>query len=245
MSSREPLEDTSPYIWAMLQEIREWYSDLPEQLPGRIQRIFELERLYSNIYCLAPSCRSTMTSELGKILIFEYGTEFIEKMFDTVETPLNSVFFTYYDVLKVLFVARQVTAILDESEQSRDLLLNPNRNHVIPSVEGETQLPPVPNHDRSDNIDRAIAFIGQTAQIFNTYGKRWEDSKNIEMIFMNQVSSLLPQLCLRKERMSKDRGKRPDEGYMNTNMGIKREHSLPSPDEENQDLYVSQGEPAY
>lgn len=234
MSSREPLEDTSPYIWAMLQEIREWFDDLPEHLPDRIRKIFELEFLYSNIYCLAPSCRSAMTSELGKTLIFEYGTDFIAKMFRTVRDPLSSVFLTYYDVLKVLFVARQVTAILDESEQNRDLLLTPNRHLIMPSVEGGTQLPPIPNHSLLDNIDKAINFIGQTVEIFDAYGRRWEDSKNIEMIFKRQVSTLLPLLCRRRGEMGIDKGKRPDEGYR----GIKHERSLFNSGGGQQGLYI-------
>lgn len=55
MSSREPLENNSPYVWVMLQELREWLEDLPEHLPPHIHNIFILEFLYSNIYCLAPS----------------------------------------------------------------------------------------------------------------------------------------------------------------------------------------------
>lgn len=202
MSSREPLEDTSQYIWAMLQELRLWFDDLPPHLPDHIRRIFNLEFLYSSIYCLAPSCRSTVTSELGKTLIFYYGADFISNTFEIVRNPpIDSAFLNYYDVLKVFFVARQVTAILDESEGSRDLLLNPNRHPLVPSVEGQTQLPDVPNRDRSENIHKAIHFIGQTIEIFDAYGQRWDDSKSLQMAFKNQVSSLFPLLCQRREEM--------------------------------------------
>lgn len=213
MSSRDPLEGTSQYIWAMLQEMRQWHDDLPDHLPEHIRRTFDIEFLYSNICCLAPSCRSTLTSELGKTLIFEYGADFISKMYEIVRNPPpDSAFLNYYDILKVFFVASQVTAILDESDQSRDLLLDPNRRHIVPSVDGQIQLPQVPNHDRTGNVQKAIDFCGKTAQIFDAYGKRWDDSKSLQMTFNHQVSSLLPLLWQMRENMINN--KRADQGYV-------------------------------
>lgn len=55
MSSREPLECSSPYVWSMLRELQDWFEDLPENPPEHIRNVFVLEFLYSSIYCLAPS----------------------------------------------------------------------------------------------------------------------------------------------------------------------------------------------
>jgi hypothetical protein len=72
-SSRDPLQQSSTYIWEMCHEMRVWSESFPKTLSPTMRELFELELLYSYVYCLAPSCRVPAVSELGKTLIFEYS----------------------------------------------------------------------------------------------------------------------------------------------------------------------------
>ena len=134
-SSRDPLQNSSTYIWQMCQEMREWSESFPETLPLAFKDFFDLELLYSYVYCLAPSCRVRDVSEYGKTLIFEYSIAYMQKIFPISRDPVNRAFYTYHDALRVYFVGSQFLAVLSASQ---DQLLNGIVPYV-PVVPGKSE----------------------------------------------------------------------------------------------------------
>jgi hypothetical protein len=179
----------------MCHEMREWFDSLPETLPVAFRDLFELELLYSYVYCLAPSCRVLTVSAYGKTLIFEYSITYMQKMFQVTKDPQNKAFYTYHDALRVYFVGSQFNAVLMESQ---DQLLN----RIIPFeqlVPGSPPPPPLPpSSGGANNIDRSINCIVQIKEILQTFGQRWDDSNALLSSFESQAQSVLASLYQRK-----------------------------------------------
>ena len=194
-SSRDPLPNASHYVWQMCHEMREWFDSLPETLPANFRDMFELELLYSYVYCLAPSCRVLTVSAYGKTLIFEYSITYMQKMFQITQDPQNKAFYTYHDALRVYFVGSQFNAVLIDSQ---DQLLN----RIIPFeqlVPGSPPPPPLPpSSGGANNIDRSINCIVQIKEILHTFGRRWDDSNALLSSFEMQAQPLLASLYQRK-----------------------------------------------
>ncbi len=194
-SSRDPLQQSSTYIWQTCQDMRQWSESFPESLSPAIKDLFELELLYSYVYCLAPSCRVPSVSELGKTLIFEYSLAYMEKMHPVSTDPVNTAFYTYHDALRVYFIGSQFTAVLSANLEQ---LLNPAVPYTS-VIAGAPSPPPIPNLGRTDNIDRSINCIDQIVAILKTYGERWYDSKALQASFEAQVKNLLAELRRRRQ----------------------------------------------
>ncbi|KAL3420676.1 fungal specific transcription factor domain-containing protein [Phlyctema vagabunda] len=193
-SSREPMRHSSSYIWQMCSDMREWSERLPDALPLAFRTLFELELLYSYIYCLAPSGRVPHVMELGKTLIFEYSIAYVEKIFPISNGSINAAFYTYHDALRVYFIGSQFIAVLSENQETLLTGIIP----YIPMVPGSSPAPPIPENDSgSDNIDRSIRCIKQIKEILRTFGQRWEDSDALQSSFSMQADPLLSILYAR------------------------------------------------
>ena len=195
-SRRDPLQQSSTYIWEMCYEMRIWSESLPKTVPEAIRELFELELLYSYVYCLAPSCRVPAVSELGKTLIFEYSILYMEKISSICKDPINTAFYSYHDALRVYFIGSQFFAVLSAN---LDQLLNGVIPYVPATITGPPP-PPIPNPGPIDNIDRSIKCIDQIIETLRTYGERWDDSKALQASFETQVGSLTPELRQRRQQ---------------------------------------------
>ncbi|KFY14126.1 hypothetical protein V492_02837 [Pseudogymnoascus sp. VKM F-4246] len=194
-SSRDPLHHSSQYLWQMCYEMRVWSENLPKHLPTATRELFDLELLYSYVYCLAPSCRFPSVSELGKTLIFEYSMSYIQKLLPIAKDPINTAFYTYHDALRVYFIGSQFIAVLSDN-------LNSLLQGIIPFVDtsaGGPPPPPIPNMGRTDNVSRSIVCIEQIIEALKTYGERWDDSKALKSSFEAQSTGILGELYRRQE----------------------------------------------
>lgn len=194
-SRRDPMPNSSKYIWQMCHEMHEWSDSFPDTLPVAFKDFLDLELLYSYIYCLAPSCRVQTVSAYGKTLIFEYSIAYMKKMFQISKDPHNKAFYTYHDALRVYFIGSQFIAVLTESQ---DQLLN----RIIPFeplVPGSPPPPPLPpSSGGANNIDRSLDCIAQIKDILHTFGQRWEDSKALLSSFEGRAAAVFASLCQRK-----------------------------------------------
>jgi len=193
-SSRDPLQNSSTYIWQMCQEMREWSESFPDSLPLAFKEFFDLELLYSYVYCLAPSCRVQAVTTYGKTLIFEYSIAYMQKIFPISRDPINTAFYTYHDALRVFFVGSQFLAVLSENQD--DLL-----NGIVPytpTLAGAPPPPPLPSNAGVDNIDRSINCVTHIRETLKTFGHRWDDSKALLSSFETPSENLLTSLRHRK-----------------------------------------------
>ena len=209
-SSRDPLQQSSTYIWEMCHEMRVWSESFPKTLSFVIRELFELELLYSYVYCLAPSCRVPAVSELGKTLIFEYSVSYMQKISPISKDPINTAFYSYHDALRVYFIGSQFLAVLSDSF---DQLLNAIVPYTV-SIAGGPPTPPIPNPGRTDNVDRSINCIDQIIETLKTYGERWYDSKALQASFEAQAQKISGALHQRRQQqqMQSRANSNPEDG---------------------------------
>lgn len=198
-SSRDQLQNSSIYIWQMCQEMREWSEGFPESLPLAFKDYFDIELLYSYVYCLAPSCRVQTISTYGKTLICEYSMAYMQKMFPISRDPINTAFYTYHDALRVYFVGGQFITVLADN---LDQLLNGIITYT-PSLPGSPPPPPLPPNAGVDNVNRSINCIRHIKEILRTFGHRWEDSKVLLSNFESLAEPLVSALHRRKHHIDK------------------------------------------
>lgn len=193
-STREPLQQASTYIWQMCQDMHEWSESIPKNIPLIFQSYFDLELLYSYVYCIAPSCRVQSVPDYGKTLIFEYSISYMQKILPISKDPVNNAFYTYHDALRVYFIGSQFLAVLSEN---LDQLLNGIIPYV-PYVPGAPPPPPLPASTGIDNVDRSMNCIAQIKDTLRTFGRRWYDAQALLSSFETQAGSLLATLHQRK-----------------------------------------------
>lgn len=196
-SSRDPLQNSSAYIWQMCQEMREWSDTFPDSLTLSFKDYFDIELLYSYIYCLAPSCRVQAVSTYGKTLIFEYSIAYMQKISPICRDPINTAFYTYHDALRVFFVGSQFLAVLQEEQEQ---ILNGILPYV-PIVAGSTPPPPLPANAGIDNVDRSINCINHIKETLKTFGYRWEDCIALLSTFGAQAEPLVATLFRKKHHI--------------------------------------------
>lgn len=189
-STRDPLQQPSTYIWQMCQDMREWSESFPDTLPLIFKDFFDLELLYSYVYCIAPSCRVQSVPDYGKTLIFEYSISYMQKILPISKDPVNKAFYTYHDALRVYFIGSQFLAVLTEN---LDQLLNGIIPYV-PFVSGSPPPPPLPASTGINNVDRSINCIAQIKDALRTFGRRWDDAQALLSSFESQAGSLLATL---------------------------------------------------
>lgn len=210
-SSRAPLQNPSLYIWQMCQEMHEWSESFPDSLPLAFKDFFDLELLYSYVYCLAPSCRVPSVSAYGKTLIFEYSIAYMQKIFPISRDPINKAFYTYHDALRVYFVGSQFLAVLREDP---DQLLNGVLPYT-PVATGSPPPPPLPSNAGVDGVDRSINCVTHITETLVTFGHRWDDSKTLLSSFKSQAEPVLAMLHHRKQRLAETpRQSRSPPGFM-------------------------------
>jgi len=174
--------------------MREWSESFPDTLPLAFKDFFDLELLYSYVYCLAPSCRVPSVTGYGRTLIFEYSMAYMQKIFPISNDPINTAFYTYHDALRVYFVGSQFIAVLSEN---LDELLN--SAFPYPAVPpGTPPPPPLPSNAGIANIDRSIKCVNHIKETLKTFGHRWNDSKALLSSFEAQAESILGALQRRK-----------------------------------------------
>jgi hypothetical protein len=177
----------------MLYEMRTWRDQLPSSLPPAVREIFEFELLYSYVYCLGSSCRNPEVSELGKILIFEYAMDYINRLSNVVADQTHNGFYTYHDALRCFFMGSQFIAVLS---QGMDNLLH--QQGTIPPYQNFPSRgpppPPIPNYGRTDNVERSLACIDKVVRILGIYGERWEDSTQLRRTFEAHAKNVKMQL---------------------------------------------------
>ncbi|CAD6446697.1 0b3bceac-78ae-4aeb-bba5-6fbaddbcd461 [Sclerotinia trifoliorum] len=193
-SSREPLPQGSTYLWKMCREMREWSESFPDSLPLVFKDFFDLELLYSYVYCLAPSCRVHVVSDYAKNLIFEYAITYMQRIFPISQDPINKAFYTYHDALRVYFIGSQLMAVLSGSQ---DQIFNGSRNT---SGTSSSSPPPLPSVTGLGQIDRSINCINHIKETLRTFGQRWEDSKALLSSFDAQAEPIIISLHMRKQQ---------------------------------------------
>lgn len=196
-SSRDPMQNASTYIWQMCQEMREWSESFPDTLPLAFKDFFDLELLYSYVYCLAPSCRVRAVSDYGKSLIFEYSIAYMQKIFPISRDPINVAFYTYHDALRVYFIGSQFLAVLTENQDQLLTGLVP----YTPVIAGSPPPPPLPSNAGVNNIDRSISCITHILETLRMFGHRWDDSQALQSSFEAQARPLLEVLHRRKHHV--------------------------------------------
>ncbi|TAQ83039.1 hypothetical protein B7494_g8637 [Chlorociboria aeruginascens] len=209
-SSREPLQQASTYIWRTCQEMRQWSESLPDTLPLAFKDFFDLELLYSYVYCLAPSCRVPNVSDYGKTLIFEYSIAYMQKISHFARDHINTAFYTYHDALRVYFIGGQFTAVLSKNQ---DQLINGILPYA-PAAAGSPQPPPLPSHSGADNIDRSLNCITHISETLRIFGQRWNDSKALQSSFEAQSEPLIAALHQRKHQSDVSRQSQSPAGNM-------------------------------
>jgi hypothetical protein len=211
-SSRDPLQQSSTYIWDMCKEMRVWSESFPKTLSPAIRELFELELLYSYVYCLAPSCRVPAVSEFGKTLIFEYSLSYMQKIYPICKDPINTAFYTYHDALRVYFIGSQFLAVLSAN---LDHLLNA----IAPFTAAMAGGPPIPqppvNSGHIDNIDRSLDCVDQIIETLRTYGERWDDSRALQASFEQQAEDIRAELNRRRQQrdMHSRKSRTPETGH--------------------------------
>lgn len=196
-SSRVPLQSPTNYIWQMCHDMRDWSESFPDTLPLAFKEFFDLELLYSYVYCLAPSCRVQTVSAYGKTLIFEYSIAYMQKIFPISKDPVNKAFYTYHDALRVYFIGSQFLAVLSEDQ---DQLLNGILPYT-PALPGAPPPPPLPINAGVDSVDRSLNCVTHIKETLRTFGQRWEDSKALLSSFEAQSESILLDLQQRRRRI--------------------------------------------
>ncbi|TVY85356.1 Positive regulator of purine utilization [Lachnellula suecica] len=196
-SSRSPFENPSAFIWQICQEMREWSESFPDNLPLSFKDFFDLELLYSYIYCLAPSCRIQAVSLYAKTLIFEYSIAYMQKIFPISKDPVNKAFYTYHDALRVYFVGSQFIAVLlsDQDQLLSGIL------PFAPIAPGTPPPPPLPVNAGVDSVERSIRCMSHIQETLKTFGHRWEDSKALLSSYEAQVEPLLGALHRRRHHI--------------------------------------------
>jgi hypothetical protein len=203
-----PFPQDSQYVWSVCERMQRWAKSIPDSIPISIQTLFKLEFFYSSVYCLTPSCRVPVISDIGRALIFEYSIAYVQKI-HPISKELNSAFYTYHDALRVYFIGSQFISVLTEN---CDQLLNGQLLHTTMDLSGPSH-PSIPNTSRSDNIDRCIACIGQIIDTLHTYGERWVDSKALKTSFIMQSKSILNELHRRGTRNRNQRMNNSTDAY--------------------------------
>lgn len=188
-SSREPLQDAPKYISERRREMREWSELIPDELSRSIRELFDLELLYSYIYCLAPSCRISKASEFDESLIIEYSIAYMQKLALIVKSPDTAAFYTYHDALRVYFIGTQFV-----------MVLIPYKQLLLHSVEGSTYggraAEPLPLFlSTKEMVEDCIRCIHQIVETLKSYGVKWGDAQALCMNIEAQSSMLLAVLC--------------------------------------------------
>ncbi|KAG9248000.1 fungal-specific transcription factor domain-containing protein [Calycina marina] len=193
-SSRDPLQNPTNYTWQVCEDMREWSESFPDTLPLAFKDFFDLELLYSYVYCLAPSCRIQSVSDYGKTLIFEYSIAYMQKIFPISRDPINVAFYTYHDALRVYFVGSQFLAVLSDNQDQ--LLDGVTPCPVVTS--NSPPPPPLPFKTGLDNVTRSTNCVTHIKETLRTYGHRWEDSRALLSSFEMQAAPIIASLQRRK-----------------------------------------------
>lgn len=196
-SNRDRLQNSTNYVWQVCQDMHEWSESFPDSLPLAFKEYFDLDLLYSYIYCLAPSCRIPAVSTYVRVLIFEYSITYMQKIFPISGDPINTAFYTYHDALRIYFVGCQFFSVLMENKD--DLL-----NGILPyppTTAGSNLPPPLPGNTGVDSVERSINCIKHLKGALKTFGHRWEDSQALLSSIETQAEPLLAILHQRKHHI--------------------------------------------
>lgn len=204
-SSRQPFQNASQYLWNCCYEMRSWESKLPVSLPPPMRELFELELLYSYVYCLAPSCRFPAVSELGKTLIFEYSMQYIAKMSKVVAECKTPAFYTYHDALRVYFIGSQFLAVMKDNMAS--LLQGIIPYTAVSSLPNAAPPPPIPV-GRTDNVERSVACIEGIERVLGAFGDRWDDAGALGGSFEMMSRDVTNELRRRARAKCEEQGMR-------------------------------------
>ena len=183
--------------------MRSWAERLPTALTASMRELFELELLYSYVYCLAPSCRFPAVSELGKTLIFEYGMQYIAKLSRVNALPQTPAFYTYHDALRVYFIGSQFLAVLKDNVDN--LLQGIVPYTTVSSHPNAAPPPPIPV-GRTDNVERSVTCIEGVERILGAFGERWDDARalgeSFEMMSRDMLDGLRGRLKAKREQQA-------------------------------------------
>lgn len=222
-SSRQPLQNASQYLWNCCYEMRSWAEKLPQSLPRPMAELFELELLYSYVYCLAPSCRFPAVSELGKTLIFEYSMQYIAKMSRISDQSRTPAFYTYHDALRVYFIGSQFLAVLKDNVEN--LLQGIIPYTAVSSHPNAAPPPPIPV-GRTDNVERSVRCIEGVERILAAFGERWDDARalggSFEMVSRDSYADLKGRLQANREQQEQRFKQEDEQNFMAGPVGMRR-----------------------
>ncbi|RKF56971.1 Positive regulator of purine utilization [Erysiphe neolycopersici] len=185
----------STYIQNMCLDMQKLALSISKESPRCVKDYFDLELLYSFVYCLAPSSQIKAVPAWGKNLIFESSVKYVQKMITIYETPLNCTFITYHDALRVYFVGSQFVSVLQEDQ---DFLLYFTTPSDLNLNDFKVLLDP-PHVAERNNSERALCCIVQIKELLRTFSHRWDDSKVLLSSFEAQIDRFTEILDQRKK----------------------------------------------
>ncbi|KAI1334913.1 fungal-specific transcription factor domain-containing protein [Xylariaceae sp. FL0016] len=196
-SEPTPLPDPPSFIWKMCQDMQEWTDSLPSSLPVGMRELFDLEVRYSFVYCISPSARNPQVTDYGRLLIYEHTVAFLDRIYEITHSGSNMAFYSYYDALRVFFMASQLIAVLRDAE---DLILAGMPVAPPPTQHGKAQPPPLPRQVgiAIDNLERSIGSLERTSRTLARYGERWDDFIALHRNFEMQSGELVDRLRIRQ-----------------------------------------------
>ncbi|OAA65540.1 zn 2cys6 cluster transcripitional activator [Niveomyces insectorum RCEF 264] len=162
----DPLADPAAFVWRMCADMREWSEALPTSLPVGIRDMFELELQYSYVYCIAPNARAPLMTAYGRMLIFEHVIAYMNRIAALAQSPLNPVWHTYHDALRVFFMGSQFVAVLRDTATADAILAGGGSVPVPLALPGEAAPPPMPA--RTTALQRLGPVGGNNNKIHNS-----------------------------------------------------------------------------
>ncbi|KAI0098639.1 N-terminal binuclear Zn cluster-containing/DNA binding domain-containing protein [Nemania sp. FL0031] len=197
-SDSTPLPDAT-FIWQMCHQMQDWAERLPTHLPMGVRELFDLELRYSFVYCMSPSAKSPPLTDYDRLFIFEHALAYLEHMYDIAHSGRDGGLYSYYDALRVFFMANQFVAVVQDAEE---LLLS----GIVPppppySLENGTLPPPLPRRMGGpfDNLERSLGCLERTARTLAKYGERWDDSVSLRRGFDIRSGPVIERLRMRRQ----------------------------------------------
>jgi hypothetical protein len=187
-SSKTVHMDPTLYIFEELSKLREWYQEVPKDIPVEIRDIFKLEVLYSSVYILSPTDQHPNPTDAAKELSFEYAVAFAGAVRAMAQADNLCSWFSFHDSLRCYFVGRQVIGLL---WRDMDKILG---YAAVEPYEGDDAAELPFQADKSQNANRAAECIRNISDALSIYGRRWQHSGILDLEFKKESDFMLSRL---------------------------------------------------
>ena len=181
------------YTTSVLRDVHAWHSEIPNTLSQCHILYFRLESLYTEILVLSPSIRRPLAiiNKRQRLLLFELVFQFVDQAQAVSQDTSWHAFFTYVDICRVTFVARQILNLL---RIDFDYLLCGGMSLSDTSYNQRSKTP-------LDNCNRTIACLQKMAEILDFARQRW-DMDGFRSKFEQESAVLMGKLRNRQSELS-------------------------------------------